>query len=159
MIDSLGLLHDQIYQPVRSVALQLLVCEPQFVRQKEHGVEESGGLPELLRSHMLLLSHVAADGVLNGAAQHGLDGLLEVLAVQHLAALLVDDLPLGVHHVIVLEHVFPGLEIAGLHLLLCVFNGVGQHFGVDGGVLVYPQLLHHAHDSLRAEQAHDVILQ
>ena len=108
---------------------------------------------------MLLLSHVAADGVLNGAAQHGLDGLLEVLAVQHLAALLVDDLPLGVHHVIVLEHVFPGLEIAGLHLLLCVFNGVGQHFGVDGGVLVHPQLLHHAHDSLRAEQAHDVILQ
>ena len=99
---------------------------------------------------MLLLSHVAADGVLNGAAQHGLDGLLEVLAVQHLAALLVDDLPLGVHHVIVLEHVFPGLEIAGLHLLLCVFNG---------GVLVHPQLLHHAHDSLRAEQAHDVILQ
>lgn len=63
--------------------------------------------PLRTRSHMLLLSHVAADGVLNGAAQHGLDGLLEVLAVQHLAALLVDDLPLGVHHVIVLEHVFP----------------------------------------------------
>ena len=84
---------------------------------------------------------------------------MQVLSVQHLAALLVDDLTLGVHHVVVLEHVFPGLEVPGLHLLLGVLNGPGQHFCVDGGVLVHTQLLHQVIHPLRAEQAHNVVLQ
>ncbi len=108
---------------------------------------------------MLLLAHVALDGVLHHGVEHVLDGALQVLPVQHLAALLVDDLTLGVHHVVILQHVFTGLEVAGLHLLLSVFNGAGEHLGVDGGVLVHAQLLHHVHDPLRAEQAHDVVLQ
>ena len=57
------------------------------------------------------------------------------------------------------EHVFPGLEVPGLHLLLGVLDGVGEHLLLDGGVLVHPQLLHHAHDPLGAEEAHDVVLQ
>ena len=91
--------------------------------------------------------------------QHVLDGLLQVLPVQHLTALLVNDLALGVHHVVVLQHVFPGLEVSGFHLLLGVLDGVGQHFLLDGGVFVHTQLLHHVHHPLRAEQAHDVVLQ
>ena len=64
---------------------------------------------------------------------------LQVLAVQHLAALLVDDLALGVHHVVVLQHVLTGLEVPGLHLLLGVLDGVGEHLAVDGRVLVHAQ--------------------
>ena len=119
----------------------------------------SGGLPEVLGSHVLLLAHVAPDGVFHRVVEHVLDGLLQVLPVQHLPALLVDDLALGVHHVVVLEHVLTGLEVPGLHLLLGVLNGVGEHLLLDGGVLVHAQLLHHAHHPLRAEQAHDVVLQ
>ena len=122
-------------------------------------MEQSGGLPEGLGAHVLLLAHVAADGVLHRIVKHILDGLLQVLPVQHLPALLVDDLTLGVHYVIILKHILTGLEVPGLHLLLGILNGVGEHLLLDGGILVHAQLLHHAHDPLRAEQTHDVVLQ
>ena len=108
---------------------------------------------------MLELTHVGLHLGRNHGGEHGLNGLLQVLPVQHLAALLVDDLTLGVHHVVVLQHGLAGLEVAGLHLLLGVLNGVGEDLRVNGGVLVHAQLLHHAHDPLGAEQAHDVVLQ
>ena len=57
--------------------------------------------------------------------------------IQHLAALLVDDLTLGVHDVVVLQHVLTGLEVTGLHLLLGVLNGVAEHLLLNGG---YPRL-------------------
>ena len=131
----------------------------QLAGLQEHVPELGGGLPEVLGGHVLLLAHVAPDGVFHRVVEHVLDRLLQVLAVQHLPALLVDDLALGIHHVVVLEHVFPGLEVPGLHLLLGVLDGVGEHLLLDGGVLVHAQLFHHAHHPLRAEQAHDVVLQ
>ena len=60
----------------------------------------------------------------------------EVLAVEHLLALLVDDLTLGIHDIVVFQHVLADLEVAALDVLLCVFNGVGEHLGIDGRVLV-----------------------
>ena len=122
-------------------------------------MEHGGGLTEILGAHVLLLADVPLNGVFHRVVEHGLNGLVQVLAVQHLPALFIDDLALGVHHIVVLEDVLAGLEVPGLHLALGIFNGVGEHLLFDGSVLVHAQLLHHAHHPLRAEQAHDVVLQ
>ena len=98
-------------------------------------------LAPALGSQVLLLAQGAVDRIGDDGADHTGDGILQVVAVQHLAALLVDDLTLGVHHVVVLQHVLTGLEVPGLHLLLGVLDGAGEHLGVDGRILV------HAHAS------------
>ncbi len=90
---------------------------------------------------------------------HALDRRGKVLAVEHLLALLVDDLTLGIHDIVVFQHVLAHLEVAALDVLLRVLNGVGEHLGVDGRVLVDTERIHHVHDALGAEQAHDVILE
>ena len=51
------------------------------------------------------------------------------------------------------------MEVAPFHLALGGFNGVGQNFLVDGGVVVDAQPVHHAGNPLRAEQAHEVVFQ
>ena len=58
-----------------------------------------------------------------------------------------------------MQDVLPHLEVPGLHLLLGVLDGSGEHLGVDGGVLVHAQALHQVVHPLGAEQAHDVVLQ
>ena len=118
-----------------------------------------GGGMEGLLVQVLLLAGVAGDKAGHGGGEHVLDGVLQVLPVEHLPALLVDDLPLGVHHVVVLQHVLTGLEVAGLHPLLGGLDGVGEHLLVQGGVLVHAQGLHHALDALGAEQAENIVLQ
>ena len=73
-------------------------------------------------------------------------------------ALLVDDLSLDVHHVVVLEDALTGLIVAAFNGLLRVFDRAGENFGIDGGVLVEAERIHHAENALGAEQAHDVVL-
>ena len=65
--------------------------------------------------------------------QHGLP---QVLTAEHLLALAVDDLSLGVHHVVVLQNVLSGPEIPGFHALLGVLHGAGEDLLIDGGVLI-----------------------
>ena len=88
-----------------------------------------------------------------------LDGGLDVQAVQHLLTLVVDDLPLLVHDVVVFQDGLTGLEVPGLHGGLGVFDGLGEHLVLDGGVLVQIEALHHGLNPLAAEQAHQVVLQ
>ena len=90
---------------------------------------------------------------------HTVDGRGKVLSVEHLLALLIDDAALGVHDVIVLQNIFTDLEIAAFDGFLGVFDCAGEHFRVDGRVLVDAEAVHHAHHALRAEQTHDVVLQ
>ena len=87
------------------------------------------------------------------------NALLQILTVEHLPALLVDDLALGVHDVVVFQDVLSGLIVAALDGLLCVFDRAGEDLCVDGRILVDAERLHHVHDALGAEQAHDIVLQ
>ena len=107
---------------------------------------------------MLVLAQVAANGILDPAVDHAADEVAHDLAVQDLAALLVDDATLDVHHVVVLQGVLPGLEVLGLDLLLGVLDGAGEDLGVDGGVVVDLEGFHHLLHPLGAEQTHDVVL-
>ena len=101
----------------------------------EQAQQVGGGGPEFLAAQVPV--RLGGHRPRHRGGQHILHRAVDVLPVQHLPPLLVDDLPLGVHHIVVLQHGFPGLEVPGLHLLLGVLNGVGQHFLVQGGVLVH----------------------
>ena len=89
--------------------------------------------------------------------QHAADLALQVLAVQHLPSLAVDDLALLVHDVVVFQDVLTGLEVAAFNGFLGLLDGAGEHLGVQRGVLIHLEAVHHAHDALRAEEAHDIV--
>ena len=88
-------------------------------------VSQITGIPERL-------GHMGVDHLLH----HAVDGAAQVLAVEHLLALLIDDLTLRVHHVVVFQDVFPHLEVAALDGLLGIFNGAGEDLRVDRRILV-----------------------
>ena len=138
---------------------QLLVGEKPCARGEEDGLEMRHHLEEmLLVSQLRLLTEGAGDIRVHIEPHHGLDVLLQILAVEHLAALLVNDLTLDIHHVVVFQHVLSGLEVAALNGLLRVLDRAGENFGVDGRILVDAERLHHVHNALGAEQAHDIVL-
>ena len=88
---------------------------------------------------------------------HLIDAFTDILAVKHLAALIIYDVTLSVHDIVVLQDRLTGLEVAALNGFLCLLNGVGQHLVVKRSVLVNSEGLHHVHHSLRAEKTHDII--
>jgi len=108
---------------------------------------------------MRLARKGVCDIALDVILHHGGDALLKVFSVEHLPALLVDDLALGVHHVVVFKDALTRLIVAAFDRLLGVFDRAGEDLCVDRGVLVDAERLHHAHDALGAEQTHDVVLQ
>ena len=113
--------------------------------------------------HLLALRRRAAETVgdrgTDEVMQHAHDLLAQVRPVEHLAALAIDDLALLIHHVVVFQHALAGLEVAALHRLLGLLDGIREHLVVKGHVLLDLQRLHHAHDPLGAEQAHDVVVE
>ena len=125
-----------------------------------------GGQPALIvaaqGTEIPLVLHIAGKEL--GAAgidvlpQHLVHLGADILAVQHLAALPVDDLTLLVHHIVVLQHVFTDLEVAAFQLFLSAFQRVGDHAVLDVGVLVDLQGVHQAGYPVAAEQAHQVVL-
>ena len=103
-----------------------------------------------------------AAGAFQSLAQHIQHAFTQILAVQHLLALLVDDLTLGVHHVIVFQHALSAAEMAAFHALLGIFHGAGENLGVDGGVILQAHGIHHILDAFHAaaaEQTHQIVLQ
>ena len=81
----------------------------------------------------------------------------QILAVEHLAALVVNDVALLVHHVVVLEHALTGLEVAALDGFLRLLDGAGEHLMVKRRILVHAQSIHHIRHAFGAEQAHHVV--
>ena len=108
--------------------------------------------------HEVVLTEAVFDLGIHHVGHHGFDVLFQIVAVQDLLALLVDDLALGVHHVVVFQHVLSGLIVAAFDGLLRVLDRAGQDLGVDRSILVHAEGLHHAHQPFGAEQTHDVVL-
>ena len=107
---------------------------------------------------MLLLAEGGVNDPVDHEADHGLDAGVQILSVEHLTALLVDDLSLDVHDVVVFQNALTHLIVAAFDGFLCVLDGAGEDLRVDGRVLVDAEAVHHAENALRAEQTHDVIL-
>ena len=95
----------------------------------------------------------------DGFAQHRVDAFGDVLALQHLAALAVDDLTLAVHYVVKLQHVLADGEVARLQLLLRALDGVRDHLVLDGHILLDAEGIHNRAHAIAAKEAHQVVLQ
>ena len=72
-----------------------------------------------------------ADGALDDVADLAADLAAHVLALEDLVAELVDDPPLLVHDVVVLEHALALQEVLLLDLLLRLLDLLGEHAGLD----------------------------
>ncbi len=87
------------------------------------------------------------------------DQLFGVLAPQHPAAPLVDNLTLAIHHFVVFEDALADLEVLRLHLALRALYGFGHHAVLDGDLLRDAQALHETLHPLAGKPAHEIVLQ
>ena len=83
--------------------------------------------------------------------------LRQVGAVQHAVALLVDHLPLHVHHVVVLEDVLALDEVLLLDLLLRVLDLAREDAGFHRLVVRQLEALHDVVDPVAGEEPHEVV--
>ena len=88
----------------------------------------------------------------------GLDVAAGVGAGEDLVPLVVNDRPLGVHHVVVLDQVLAGVEVHPLDLLLRALDRTRHPLVLDGLDL---ELVHQPADAVRrrAEDTHEVVLE
>ena len=91
------------------------------------------------------------DQVLDHLVAHVAHRVGDVLGVHQLAALLVDDLALVVHHVVELEQLLPDLEVVGLDLLLRLLQRLVDPGMDDRLAFLEAQLLQHPVHALGAE--------
>ncbi len=98
------------------------------------------------QASQFLSDHIADDGP-------------EVLLAEHPMALLVDDLPLLVDHIVVLQEMLADVEVVALHPDLSAFDSLADQIVLDGDVFLHPRPLHEALDPVPAEAAHQVVLQ
>src|SRR5271166_4333280 len=99
------------------------------------------------------------DDIVDYAGAHILDLRLKRFGRHHLAPVFKDHLALVVHHVVKLENVFAHVEIAGLDLLLRLLKRLVDPRMDYRLVLFEPETLKHSVHALRAENAHEIVLQ
>ena len=99
------------------------------------------------------------DQLLHHLLAHLRDRLVDVVVAHDVDAVLEDDLALVVHHVVVLEHVLAGVEVARLDLLLRLLQRLVDPGMGDGLAFLQAELLQHAVHAVRAEDAHQVVLE
>lgn len=74
-------------------------------------------------------------------------------------AFFVDDLALGVHHVVVFEQSFTDTEVVFFDLALGPFDGLGNHRVFNHLALFKSETVHYLGDAFRAEQSHEVVFE
>src|SRR5581483_3548125 len=106
----------------------------------------------------VLLRGEDVDGVLDDVVDPDADLLGEVLALEHLAALLVDPLAVPVEDVVVLEDVLAHDEVLLLDLLLRTLDLPGEDLRLHRLVLRDLEALHDPLDPVAGEEADEVVL-
>ena len=92
-------------------------------------------------------------------ADHKENILAQIFAVQDLAPLPVNDFPLLIHHVIVFQHMFTGIEMMRFDLLLRLLDRTRNQRMLDRFIFFHAQFVHQRRDVVGAEQTHQVIFQ
>ena len=82
----------------------------------------------------------------------------DVGALEHFAALVVDDLALLVQHVVVLEDVLADLEVVFLDASLSAFDLARQELVLDWLALGRSELVEDVVDAIASEEPHDLVL-
>ena len=99
------------------------------------------------------------DQLLHHLVAQILDGLADVVVAHDVDAVLEDHLALIVHHVVVLEHVLAGVEVARLDLLLRLLQRLVDPGMGDRLAFLQAELLQHAVHAVGAEDAHQVVFE
>ena len=93
----------------------------------------------------------------NEVVDHLIDVLAQILAVEHLTALIIDDIALLVHNVVVFQDTLTGLEVAAFDGLLSLLDRAGEHLVVKRCILINTEGVHHVAHTLGAKQTHYII--
>ncbi len=159
LVGAFGVRQHRVEQTLLRQPLAVLL--QQFLPVDADRVESAQRGPQLLEIPVLRVAVVG--GALHvGRADvphHVVDLLAQVLTLEHPAALGVDDGPLLVHHLVVLEDVLPDLEVLLLDLGLGAADRPGHHLVLDRDVVGHPQPGHHHLDHAGVEAPHQLIAQ
>lgn len=101
---------------------------------------------------------IVAAGIAHRILCHLQELVVKIDAVQHLSALGIDDVPLLVHYIVVVQDVAASCKVFALQPFLRLFDGAGKDLRVDGLIVGKPETLHHRKDPLRAEQPQQIVL-
>ena len=71
----------------------------------------------------------------------------------------VNNLPLLVHDIVILDELLADIEVVPLHLGLGVFNGPADHIVLDGLAFLHTQFFHDTGNPLAAEYAQEIIFE
>src|SRR5579863_10045482 len=82
-----------------------------------------------------------------------------VISFERGAADTVNGFALFVHHVVVLEKVFAGVEVLRFYGFLRVLDAAGDELGLDGHAFGHAQAVHEGLDALAAEDAHEIVFE
>ena len=76
-----------------------------------------------------------------------------------MATTLVDDLTLGVHHVIVLEKTFTDAEVVFFDLLLGALYSLVKHAVLEYFAFLEAHLVHHSSKTVGGKEAHQMVFE
>ena len=155
LADVLGLAAEGIHHLLEGILLQLvaLLVEELLVGERHlHGED----MQEFLLASLVV---VVLDDV-DHTVPHDIGNIhADALTHQGVAALLVDDGTLLVHHVVVLQQALTDAEVVFLDLLLGTLNLLGNHGALNHLALLEAQTVHDGGDTLGTEQTHQLVFE
>ena len=103
------------------------------------------------------LTGVVVDDLVDDVVKELRHAILQVVALEDVAAVAVDRLALAVQHIVVLQHVLADLRVARLDLALRAADGAAHDFRFDREVIRNVSTPHEGFGSSGVEQAHEVV--
>jgi hypothetical protein len=82
------------------------------------------------------------DNIFTVIVDHVHDIELQAVSEQGIAAAFVDHFPLGIHYIIVFQQPLSYGKVIFFNLLLCTFNGFGDHTVLDHFTFLQPHAVH-----------------
>ena len=111
--------------------------------------------------HKISINHIRSTFRKNlcGVLHHIVYVDFNSLTRQGIASLAVYDLPLGIHHVVILEGSLTHSEMVLLHLLLGFLDCIGKHRRLKCLIFLHTQTVHNLSNPLGTEKTHQIVFQ
>ena len=106
---------------------------------------------------ILVARSAGGNNVFDQLLHHIVDVVMQILAKENLAALVVDDLTLLVHDVVVLEHILTNREVTAFDLLLRILDRTRKHARLQLVALAHAKLACHALQPLAAKESQKIV--
>ena len=142
---------------VQGLNLGLRRTDSEF-RGRERGIDTEFREAPNPESIKVLGRRELPDKLVRQLVEHAGDVEFQTLPMEGVAAAAVDDLPLAVHHIVVLEQALSDSEVVFLHLPLGALDGFRDHGVLDDLALLVAEPVHHLGHPLALEEAHQVVL-